>query len=64
QGKFYLRTPVEQIEIEVEDEPLWVNQVGRVEIDGKNYLQLTTTTQDIVIVDAVQPVHHWQHSHA
>ena len=52
QDKFYLRTPVEQIEIEVEDEPLWVNQVGRVEIDGKNYLQLTTTTQDIVIVDA------------
>ena len=52
EGKFYLKTPVEQIEIEVEDEPLSVNQVGRVEIDGKNYLQLTTTTQDIVIVDA------------
>ena len=52
QGKFYLKTPVEQIEIEVEDEPLSVNQVGRVEIDGKNYIQLSTTTQDIVIVDA------------
>jgi hypothetical protein len=52
QGKFYLKTPVEQIEIQVEDEPLWINQVDRVEIDGKNYIQLTTTNQDIVIVDA------------
>lgn len=51
-GKFYLKTPVEQIEIEVEDEPLFVNQVDQVEISGKIYLQLTTTTQDVVIVDA------------
>ena len=55
-GKFYLKTPVEQIEIEVEDEPLWVNQVSRVVIDGKNYLQLTTTTQDIIIVDQAHPI--------
>lgn len=27
QGKFYLKTPVEQIEIQVEDEPLFINQV-------------------------------------
>lgn len=51
QGKFYLKTPVEQVEIEVEDEPLFVNQVDQVEIDGKTYIQFTTTTQDIVIVD-------------
>ena len=50
-GKFYLKTPVEQIEIEVEDEPLFVNQVDLVKIEGKSYIQLTTTTQDIVIVD-------------
>lgn len=49
--KFYLKTPVEQIEIEVEDEPLFVNQVDQVEIAGKIYLQLTTTTHDVVIVD-------------
>ena len=55
-GKFYLKTPVEQIEIEVEDEPLFVNQVDQVEIDGKSYLQLTTTTQDIIIVDANHPI--------
>ncbi|OTG76243.1 hypothetical protein B9T26_03890 [Acinetobacter sp. ANC 4169] len=56
EGKFYLKTPVEQIEIEVEDEPLFVNQVDRVEIDGKRYIQLTTTTQDIVIMDQSHPV--------
>ena len=55
-GKFYLKTPVEQIEIEVEDEPLFVNQVDQVEIAGKIYLQLTTTTQDVVIVDEAHPI--------
>ncbi|RZJ22808.1 MAG: DUF1285 domain-containing protein [Acinetobacter sp.] len=55
-GKFYLKTPVEQIEIEVEDEPLFVNQADQVEIEGKRYIQLTTTTQDIVIVDQEHPV--------
>ena len=56
EGRFYLRTPVEQIEIEVEDEPLFVNQVDQVEIAGKIYLQLTTTTQDVVIVDEDHPI--------
>ena len=54
--KFYLKTPVEMIEIEVEDEPLFVNQVDRVEIKGVNYLQLGTTTQDLIIVDADHPI--------
>jgi len=56
EGKFYLKTPVEQIEIEVEDEPFFVNQVDQVEINGKTYLQLTTTTQDIVIVDEAHSI--------
>jgi uncharacterized protein len=55
-GKFYLKTPVEQIEIEVEDEPLMVNQVDQVEIDQKTYLQLTTTNQDVIIVDQEHPI--------
>ena len=54
--KFYLKTPVEKIEIEVEDEPLFVNQVDQVEVEGKSYIQLTTTTQDVVIVDQEHPV--------
>ena len=49
---FYLKTPVEQIEIQVEDEPLLVNQVDQVIIQDQRYLQLTTTTQDLIIVDA------------
>ncbi|SLA54638.1 Uncharacterized protein conserved in bacteria [Mycobacteroides abscessus subsp. abscessus] len=48
QGKFYLKTPVEQIEIQVEDEPLFINQVDMVEIGQQN--------QDIVIVDAKHPI--------
>ena len=52
QGKFYLKTPIEQIEIEVEDEPLLVKQIDLVEIDAEKYLQCTTTNQDIIIVDA------------
>ena len=56
QGKFYLKTPVEQIEIQVEDEPLFINQVDVVEIGQQNYIQLTTTHQDIVIVDEEHPI--------
>ena len=54
--KFYLKTPVEMIEIEVEDEPLFVNQVDQVEINGMTYLQLGTTTQDLIVVDAEHPI--------
>lgn len=56
QGTFYLKTPVEQIEIQVEDEPLFINQVDVVEIGQQNYIQLTSTHQDIVIVDAKHPI--------
>ena len=55
-NKFYLKTPVEQIEIEVEDEPLFVGQADQVEIEGKSYIQLTTTTQDVIIVDKEHPI--------
>ena len=55
-NQFYLKTPVEQIEISVEDEPLFVNQVEQVEINGQKHLQLTTTTQDVIIVDSEHPI--------
>ncbi|NWK76039.1 DUF1285 domain-containing protein [Acinetobacter cumulans] len=54
--KFYLKTPVEQIEIEVEDEPLFVNQVDEIQIEGQRYIQFTTTTDDIVVVDATHRI--------
>ncbi len=56
EGKFYLKTPVEQIEIEVEDEPFLVNQIDQVEIEGKTYLQCRTAQQDVVIVDVEHPI--------
>ena len=55
-GKFYLKTPVEQIEIEVEDEPLFVNQVDTLELENKSYIQFTTTTQDVIVVDDEHPI--------
>ncbi|WP_420001578.1 DUF1285 domain-containing protein [Acinetobacter sp. LF10] len=56
EDKFYLKTPVEQIEIEVEDEPLLINHVDQIEIDGKSYLQVSTTNQDVVILDETHPI--------
>ncbi len=55
-GKFYLKTPVEQIEIQVEDEPLFVNQVDMLELENKRYIQFTTTTQDVIVVDDEHPI--------
>ena len=55
-GRFYLKTPVEQIEIEVEDEPLFVNSVEQIQLEGLHYIQLSTTTQDVVIVDQEHPI--------
>lgn len=54
--KFYLKTPVEQIEIQVEDEPLLVNQVDQVSLEGQDFIQLTTTNQDVLIVDQEHPI--------
>ena len=56
EGRFYLKTPVEQIEIEVEDEALFVNQVDSTVIAGQTFIQLTTTNQDVIIVDAEHPI--------
>ncbi|WP_180056272.1 DUF1285 domain-containing protein [Acinetobacter sp. YH12227] len=55
-SKFYLKTPVEQIEIQVEDEPLFVNQVDMLELENKRYIQFTTTTQDVIVVDDEHPI--------
>lgn len=49
--KYYLKTPVEQIEIDVEDAPLLIIQVDQIDVDGKTYIQLTTANQDVVVVD-------------
>ena len=56
EGVYYLKTPAEQIEITVEDAPLLVNQVNQIQLEGKTYIELTTTNQDTVIVDETHPV--------
>ena len=53
---FYLKTPVEQIEIQVEDEPFLVNQVEQIDDKGMRYLQFTTTNQDVILVDAMHSI--------
>lgn len=55
-NQIYLKTPVEQIEIEVEDEPFLVNQVEQIEREGITYLQLTSTNQDVILIDAEHPL--------
>lgn len=54
--KFYLKTPVEQIEIQVEDEPLFVNQVQQIKINDQSYIQLGTTTGDEILVDEAHAI--------
>lgn len=51
QDKFYLKTPVEMIEIQVEDEPLLIQSASQVEIAGKTYIQLRSNHDDEIIVD-------------
>ena len=53
---FYLKTPIEKLQIEVEDEPFFVNQIDQVLLDGKLYLQCQTTTQDVFLVDEQHPI--------
>ena len=56
QGKFYLKTPVEMIEIQVEDEPLFIQSASQVDIDGKTYIQLLSDHDDEIIVDQEHPI--------
>ena len=48
---YFLKTPVEKIEIKVEDVPLLITQIDQVEIEGKIHLQCTTQNQDVFLVD-------------
>lgn len=54
--RYFLKTPVEKIGIQVEDVPLLVTQVDQVESDGKLWIQCTTKTGDMVFADADHPI--------
>lgn len=53
---YFLKTPVEKIQIQVEDVPLLVTQIDQVEQDGKLYLRCSTQTDDVIVVDAEHPI--------
>ena len=54
--EYFLKTPVQKLRIQVEDAPLLINDVGIVEDAGKRWLEFTTTTGDVVRLDAEHPI--------
>lgn len=55
-SNYFLKTPVEKIQIEVEDAPLLVTHIEEVTSDGKRYLTCMTQTGDVVVIDEQHPV--------
>lgn len=55
--KYFLKTPVEKIEITVEDAPLFINQINLIAEEPLIWIELTTTTKDTVRLDANHPIY-------
>jgi uncharacterized protein len=56
EDRYYLKTPAEKVQIQVEDAPLLVIDVAQVEDAGQIYIRCTTKTGDVVIADAEHPI--------
>ncbi len=56
EDRYYLKTPAEKIQIQVEDAPLLVVDVTQVENDGLIFIRCTTKTGDVVIADSEHPI--------
>ena len=54
--RYYLKTPAEKIQIQVEDAPLLVVDVAQVEDAGQIFIRCTTKTGDVVIASAEHPI--------
>nr|WP_201510217.1 DUF1285 domain-containing protein [Psychrobacter alimentarius] len=54
--EYFLKTPVQKLRIQVEDAPLFINDVGIVKEDGESWLEFTTTTGDVVRLDDEHPI--------
>ena len=54
--EYFLKTPVQKIRIQVEDAPLLINDVGIVHEADVSWLEFTTTTGDVVRLDADHPI--------
>lgn len=53
---YFLKTPVEKIQIDVEDVPLLVTDIEQVHADGKQFLRCHTQTGDYIVVDEQHPI--------
>ena len=49
--EYFLKTPVQKIRIQVEDAPLLINDIGIVNEGNNRWLEFTTTTGDVVLLD-------------
>lgn len=56
-NQYFLKTPVEKIEITVEDAALLITEVDQIQFDGQDYIQLKTAHGDVVIVDDEHPIY-------
>lgn len=54
--RYFLKTPVEKVQIEVEDAPLLVTQFNQVTQGSKRYLEFVTSHGDAVVADDQHPV--------
>ena len=54
--EYFLKTPIQKLRIQVEDAPLLINDVGIIEGQGKNWLEFTTSTGDVVRLDDEHPI--------
>lgn len=55
-AEYFLKTPVQKLRIQVEDAPLFINDVGIVKEDDESWLEFTTTTGDVVRLDNEHPI--------
>jgi len=53
---YYLKTPVQKLYITVEDAPLLINDVGVVIEEGVQWLEFTSSTEDVFRLDAAHPL--------
>ena len=53
---YFLKTPVEKVQIQVEDAPLLITEVDQLEYRGQTHLQFKTAHGDVVVASQTNPV--------
>lgn len=54
--EYFLKSPEQKLRIQVEDVPLFINDVGIVQEEGVSWLEFTTSTGDVVRLDESHPI--------